>query len=134
MGRLTEAMAKVDPDYISRVKRSVRVGVKDAARRQAKEGSLLPVTITFESVMRILERQHFRCAVTGLRFRWGEVPRGPGRRSPSIDRIKPNGAYAPNNVRVVAYFVNVMRGRGTDAEMEKLAEIIVERARARRIA
>jgi hypothetical protein len=45
---------------------------------------------------------------------------------PSIDRINPDGDYSDDNIRVVFYGANALRGRGSDADMYRIAAALIE--------
>jgi len=64
-----------------------------------------------------------RCAVTGISF---ELGTGRVMRSPSLDRIKPELGYVPENCRFVLWAVNTFKGTGTDTEMLEVAKAMVQ--------
>ena len=98
----------------------------------AKKGRTFSVpTLTAAEAEAILERQAYRCALTGLKFYSG-TPGGFQPRMPTKDRIETDGPYSASNVRIVLHGVNALRGRGTDDEMyEVAAALLAWRDRAR---
>lgn len=65
-----------------------------------------------------LTRLEKGCELTGLPF----VRTGDNRRrSPSVDRVNPEGGYTKSNCRLVLNCVNMLRLNGGDAEMAQVA-------------
>jgi hypothetical protein len=61
-----------------------------------------------------------------MRFWEGaSITKGASPRSPSLDRIRPDGHYALGNVRVVLLGLNSLRGAGTDQEMRDVAAALL---------
>ncbi|WP_345819894.1 hypothetical protein ABC766_27060 [Methylobacterium fujisawaense] len=87
-----------------RALKAVWVGAR--SRAASKE---LEFTLTLEWVMQEAKRQRYRCALTGIPFL--AEPRGTSAKhpyGPSLDRKSPRLGYTPDNVRIVAFAVNVM--------------------------
>lgn len=76
--------------------------------------------------MAILKSQGYRCALTNLQFWVGDSGGTYGPRIPSLDRVQCDGPYSADNVRVILFGVNGLRGRGTDDEMYALAEALLK--------
>ena len=72
----------------------------------------------------MLERQRYRCAVTGLKFiearRDGQYWRHPY--APSLDRINSAGGYVLGNVRLVVAAANIAMGEWGEAVFYRIAE------------
>ena len=68
------------------------------------------------------------CSVTGLPFDL-KKPVGTVKNaySPSLDRIDHTRGYTKDNVRVVIWQFNMMKGELTDRELQKLCAIVAER-------
>jgi len=64
-----------------------------------------------------------KCELTGIQFYEGLSE--AHELSPSIDRIDNSLGYIPGNCRFILWGVNRFKGEGTDAEMLRLAKIIV---------
>ncbi len=64
------------------------------------------------------------CALSGLPFTLGTREHYPD--SPSIDRIKPELGYTPDNCRFILFAVNSLRGNGTDEQMLRIARAICD--------
>lgn len=71
----------------------------------------------------LMERQGYRCELTGLPF---DLHTSDGDRSfrPSPDRIDSNGHYEPGNIQIVCQFINFWKGDGDDAEFRRLLAIV----------
>jgi hypothetical protein len=75
-----------------------------------------------------LAAQDYRCAISGLPFYVDDADRfGPA--CPSLDRIDQDGDYSDANLRIVYLGINSLRGRGSDADVLRIARAIVGRAR-----
>jgi len=66
-----------------------------------------------------------KCALTGLDFVLGQKGSGPKAFSPSIDRIKPELGYVPENCRFVLWAINAFKAEGDDATMFHLASTLL---------
>lgn len=91
-----------------------------AAERAAKKGVPFELTTAWAT-----ERWTGRCEVTGLPFVIGARGSGPKPRSPSIDRIKPELGYTPENCQFVLACVNSFKHSGNESEMFEVAQAIV---------
>ena len=84
----------------------VRRALAAAKHRAAKRG--LPFELTERWALDKIERQEFKCALTGIPF----FAKHPALRvhpySPSFDRIDCAGGYTMDNVRIVVFAINVM--------------------------
>lgn len=75
----------------------------------------------------ILEKLKFgKCEVTGIAFDFNS-PTSTAKNpySPSIDRIDSSVGYIKENVRIVIWQYNLMKGEISDSELLKICEIIV---------
>jgi hypothetical protein len=80
-------------------------------------------SVTFDDVVEIAERQHWKCAVTGVPLEMTPHTCGNKRPfAPSIDRIKPADGYTIGNIRVVAMAVNFAMNEWGDSIIQLLAE------------
>lgn len=66
------------------------------------------------------------CELTGLKFVPG-INRKSNSYSPSVDRIIPQKGYTKKNCRVILLGVNALKSSGTDADMYKIAEALIEK-------
>jgi len=78
--------------------------------------------LTLEQVEALLEPM--RCALTGLPLRWTQATHDPW--APSLDRRDNSKGYTLDNVRVVAYRVNLMRREMTDDEFLAIAHALID--------
>jgi hypothetical protein len=86
--------------------RSVRRAFASAKQRAAKKG--LPFDLTEDWALEQIERQGFKCAVTGIRF-LADPSSGRARPyTPSFDRIDNSKGYTIDNVRIVVFAANLM--------------------------
>lgn len=135
MDELIKVLVEPPPEEgtILRLVRSMRSAIRDARSREAKKASkgkaYAQVTVTLDEIMSKLKANHYRCAISGLSF-WQDDADRYGPTMPSIDRIDPNGDYSNENTRVILYGVNALRGRGSDADMVRIARAIVDRTSA----
>lgn len=68
-----------------------------------------------------------RCELTDLPFDLSRSQKGgPKMFSPSLDKIAPELGYIPSNCRFILLAINVMKQKGTDAEVLFIAEAIVK--------
>lgn len=65
------------------------------------------------------------CALTGIAFSYSGIKRGPKMYAPSIDRINPAKGYTKHNCRIVLVAVNFLKHSGTDADMYRIAEALI---------
>lgn len=87
----------------------------------------LAFTLTLEQVEAMLAPM--TCSVTGLSLRLEHNgPSFANPWAPSIDRIDNARGYEPDNVRVVCWAYNCMRGDFPDAVLMTLAKALVTRA------
>jgi hypothetical protein len=128
---VTRRQRMVPPDakamHVARLAGTMAGSIRNAERREAKKAAngraRAAVTVTLAQLMAKLKRQDYRCAVSGLPF-WQDDADRVGPTCPSLDRIKPDGDYSNANVRIVLLGVNALRGRGTDADMLRIAAAI----------
>ena len=107
-------------------RRWTRNAIAHATQRQVMRGADgVPVTMTSDSLMAKLRAADYRCALSGVEFRADSFGRfGPT--VPTVDRIDADGPYSNNNTRVVCRGVNSLRGRGSMADMYRLASGLLE--------
>jgi hypothetical protein len=114
---------------VIRLRKSMGTAIRDARSREAKKAArglkAANVSVTLDQIMAKLRDNNYRCAVSGLSF-WNDDADRYGPTMPSIDRIDPSGDYSDDNTRVVLYGVNSLRGRGSDADMIRIAKAIAE--------
>ncbi|EDZ98948.1 hypothetical protein BH160DRAFT_5745 [Burkholderia sp. H160] len=119
-------------EYIRHLRVSMRGAISLARARQAKRAAegkrAVAVTVTVAELMTKLAAQDYRCAISGLPFYTDDADRfGPA--CPSLDRINADGDYSDENVRVVYLGINSLRGRGSDADVLRIASAIVANER-----
>lgn len=121
----------------ARLRASMRGAINFAARRQAVKAAkgrpVVKVTVTVEQLMQKLRQNNYCCALTGLPF-WTDDADRFGPTMPSLDRINCDGDYSDRNVRVVLLGVNSLRGRGSDADMYRVAKALAAKSPLRRVA
>jgi hypothetical protein len=98
--------------------------MRDAKNRARAHG--LPFDLTKEWAE---SRWTGHCEMTGLPFE-SQIGKGnSGQFSPSIDKIVPEKGYTQGNCRFVLLAVNMMKSAGTDEQMYRIAEALVQRGR-----
>lgn len=90
------------------------------ANRRAREAGI-EFTLTKEWVMDKV--QAGVCELSGLKFEPGSRLHHP--MSPSLDRIRRDAGYTPDNTRLVIWAVNNLKGVGTDETMWKVVEAMI---------
>lgn len=113
--------AKMQRHYKARAVTPWLKFLNGAKQRALKKG--VPFTLTREWMA---GRGTGRCEITGIPFDTSRTTRGPAPFCPSLDRIKPELGYTPDNCRFVLWAVNALKGEATDAEMLLVAKAIVK--------
>lgn len=121
-----EASRKRSAKFYKSVEGRAMTLFKSAQRRSNKFSEKSDIDLNF-----IIERLETGvCEVTGLPFDFNSHPvykKNPY--APSIDRIDSCKGYTKDNVRIVLWQVNLLRGEMTDEEVLIICEKIVERGR-----
>lgn len=100
------------------------------SRRMDAEKKGLAFTITDEWCE---ARWTGSCELTGIKFVKNPGKRGPHIFSCSLDRIKPEMGYTPENARFIIWGCNGLKGSATDEDMYVVAEALT-RARFQGVA
>ena len=98
-------------------------------KERAKQAGLC-FSLTIEDLHSMLERQGYRCAVTGIDFEFGSRDRSHFRADPwrpSVDRIDPASGYVTENCRIVCVAVNLALNQWGDEILYRIAKGIVEK-------
>lgn len=93
--------------------------------RRALERRPTENPITVKQAVEIWKKQEGRCALSGVMMTWGKGAFYPT--SISLDRIDSTKGYTVDNVRLLCYAVNAMKGVWDDAHVHEIAQGIVER-------
>lgn len=93
--------------------------------------TILPFDLTKEYLLNRLREIDWKCELTGLTMRSikssiDEKYSGFHLDSISLDRIKHDGGYTKDNVRIVLNQVNIFRSNGDDDCMYKIAQALLE--------
>ena len=95
--------------------------LKIAEERAKRKGVAFALTREWASA-----RWTGKCEITGLPFAFREDGKtGPLPRSPSIDRIKPELGYIPENCRFALACINSFKHLGTDQDMLEVCQAIL---------
>lgn len=117
--RINSSLAKYWQTNKGRADRLWRGAVKN--KRRWVEGS----TLTFEHVLKGVERG--TCAVTGMAFDFKPPTNSQyNPYAPSLDRINPKLPYTNENVRVVIWQYNLMKGEISDTDVYIIASAIIK--------
>lgn len=82
-------------------------------------------TITPEWIYEQLEKQEWKCALTGLPMKIYSDQKQADADVWSIDRIEPSKGYVPENVRFILNRINIFRLNDPDECMYRLAEALL---------
>lgn len=107
-------------DYYASKNGRVKSLIKSAIRRGLKLGC----DIDEEFVLRLMDSE--RCSVTGITFDYSKptkTKKNPF--APSLDRIDSNRGYYKDNVRLVIWQYNLMKGEITDNQLYEICKEIV---------
>lgn len=75
--------------------------------------------LTVQDLMAILEKQDYKCAISGVTLT-KQLNKGMKHfTNASVDRIIPGGPYTLDNIRLVCRIVNVMKWNMSDAELKE---------------
>ena len=89
------------------VGQAIERSLKGAARRAKNRGYMFD--LDFEWVVEQIERQDFRCALSGIAFFCDDSRAGARNPyAPSLDRIDCSRGYSRDNVRVILFGLNIM--------------------------
>jgi len=89
----------------------------------------LPFHIDVDDVMDLLTRQKGRCALTGWKLeftRGGDFGYATNPRACSIDRISNRKGYVRNNIQLVCWQVNKIKGELDDQDFRDLCRCVVK--------
>jgi hypothetical protein len=101
------------------VERALKKSLSGCKARATARGRQFDLTLDW--VIEQIERQGFRCALTGIPFfskNTSKSARDPY--APSFDRINSLGGYTKDNVRVIVFALNVMLLDWGDAVFEHI--------------
>ena len=117
-------MSQITPSGRREIRERAAKLRSNAAYRARKKG--LPCTITTDWVEDMIERN--ACEATGLPF---DLRPDPYRRrnpyAPSLDRIRNDEGYTPENTKVVITGYNIMRNEMSEQEMLLLCTAVLKR-------
>lgn len=95
--------------------------IKNIKRRILKENKNIVFNLSKDWAKRVYTG---KCELTNLPFRRA-VNRITNPFSPSVDRIKPENGYVPENCRVILMGVNSLKGTGTDDDVYTIAKALL---------
>ena len=96
----------IQRNNLREILQSVRQTVASAKHRAAKRG--LPFDLTEDWALEQINRQDFKCALTGIPFLAGRASGRARAYAPSFDRIDNSKGYTTDNVRIVVFAINLM--------------------------
>lgn len=89
-----------------------------------KNNSFASLDVFSQYVSDLIERQNFRCAITGLLLQQDDLANSDDELKASLDRIDSDGHYEPGNLQVVCRFINRWKGAGQNSQFLSLMEIL----------
>lgn len=81
----------------------------------------LEFSLSKEFVYDLLEKQNFKCALSGINIKLSKS------RTASLDRIDSTKGYIENNIQWVHSWVNIMKGAMSNEEFMKICELVVNK-------
>lgn len=133
--KLRYSRRKDDPDFIADAKRRAAKhygSIEGRAKSLLRNAQKSPdgCALSLDHVMRGIERGY--CIVTGIPFdmtidQLSRTGRHTNPFAPSLDRTNPHLGYTDENVRVVIWQYNLMKGEISDAEVLTIARTLVSR-------
>ena len=97
---------------------SAKSTAKRRLNRGRKEAGV--ITITIDDVLRILQKQKYKCVYTGVKLSWEY--NNPYKAS--IDRIDSSKGYTPDNIQIVSFIVNQAKSNLDDKTFLKMVKQI----------
>ncbi len=92
------------------------------AKNHAKDKNI-PFSLTLEDI-----KIPVYCPVLGIKLKRNAGGRTRWGTSPSIDRINSKGGYTPDNICVISWRANDVKGNATVSEIEKVLHYMKEHA------
>jgi hypothetical protein len=109
------ARAKYKDDDKHRLKRLLALAVIRARERKIK------CDLTIEDLLEMMPKDR-KCPVLGIPLFWGSDGKTCKWNSPSLDRIISNGDYTRENVNIISWRANKIKGDCTADELNRVAE------------
>ena len=125
-----ENQQKAKDDYLKWRKTSP-VHALGKSLRRALVRKMVGTPVTLKELFKIWSDQEGKCALSGVDMTWGLGAYYPT--SLSIDRIDSKEGYTKDNVRLLCYAVNAMKGVWGDDHVLELARAIVDKADAKAV-
>ena len=117
--------------FLNQLLKQTRHRHNSSSLKQKKHVDENDLTIGF--LLELWENQNGRCALTGIPM---TTVRGNGWQIPtnaSIDQIVHRQGYTQNNVRLICWQANMMRGQLTDEELIIFCKLIFEKRNGRQV-
>lgn len=80
-----------------------------SANKKGRNGKQIAWNITPEDLIELWEKQEGKCALSGTYLTHHRDGSGKKEHNASIDRIRPDLDYTPENIQLVCYRVNVLK-------------------------
>jgi len=90
-----------------------------AAKQRAKN-KRLPFTLALTDIPTVPDT----CPILGITLKAHHTRRGPQPDSPTLDRIISSRGYVPDNVRIISWRANKLKGDASLDELEKVCDYI----------
>ena len=103
---------------INKLITTAKASAKKRLNRGRKEAGV--ITITIDDVLRILQKQKYKCVYTGVKLSWEY--NNPYKAS--IDRIDSSKGYTPDNIQIVSFIVNQAKSNLDDKTFLKMVKQI----------
>ena len=81
-------------------------------------GKIIDCSVTLEDLYKVLQKQNFKCAYTGIDLQVVDTPKGES--NASVDRIDSDKGYEIGNVQWVYKPINIMKNGLSDSDFKNL--------------
>ena len=105
-----------------------RLAAAFSRTRKASSKRGIKLSIDHAYVLKLMKKQNWKCALTGLPLRVGYGKSGsPTSCTASLDRIDSSKGYVPGNVQWVYMPVNMMKWKLSQKEFVKICKLVAKR-------
>jgi len=93
-------------------------------KRDSKRNQNIDFDVDY--LMELLEKQNYRCALSGIKLTCKMIRNVHTFTNVSIDRIDNNKNYTKDNIQIVAFIVNLMKWKQTEEDFIEMCRTVVK--------